>query len=84
MDHFPVKAEFFLRRANHVQPRTLIAGLLHSIEVPQDPNECQLILGHLIIVPKRRFILPESMYGWKIEDLLMENMNIDILKEIGI
>lgn len=81
-DDLPIRAEFFLRRANYVQPRTLIAGLLHSVEVPENPNDCQLVLGSLIIVPQRRFLLPKFMAGWTVEDLLMENINTSTLKEL--
>lgn len=82
MNLMPVKAEFFLRRAHHEQPRTMIAGLLHSIEVPQNPNECQLIMGSLIIVPQRRFILPDEYGGWKIGDLLEQSWDVSQMKEL--
>lgn len=84
MNMMPIKAEFFLRRAHHKQSRTMIAGLLHSIDVPRNPNECQLILGSLIIVPQRRFILPDEYGGWKIGDLLEKSWDISKLKELSL
>lgn len=82
MDHLPIKAEIYLQRASHTEPRTLIVGLLHGVELLRGPKDCQLILGSLIVIPQRRFDMTKECYGWRIEDILREKWDTSKLKEL--
>lgn len=78
----PIPADFFLRRADipSGEEKTVIMGLLDKHQVPA--NHCQLWVGHIILVPQRRFILPDKYEGYRIEDLLMERFDTGDLQEI--
>ena len=82
MDYMPIKAEYYLQQASHPEPRTLIAGLLHGVDLLRDRNDCQLILGNLIVIPQRRFCMKDQCYGWRIEDILRENWDVSTLTEL--
>jgi len=42
----------------------------------------QLWIGDIILLPSKRFYLPESYAGWQAEDLLRADMDVNKMEEI--
>ena len=59
-----------------------IAPVMSEESSKKNMGSGQLWIGDIILLPSKRFYLPESYAGWQAEDLLRADMDVNKMEEI--
>jgi hypothetical protein len=70
-----------------IETKDLLLGVLSEHVLTEKDNKKnkgsgQVWVGNIILMPVKRFYLPESYGGWQAEDLLRANIDVSTMEEV--